>query len=140
MSYFNDKLPALSAGLALRKLAAENGEPAEKTDQNDAQEPGIIDHVSNWFAENPRWGRAALYGGGAFLGTGLISALLGSKNSLGWAIPAALIAGAYGHQKDKADKLAAYTYNKVGDWVNVGLARGKKAINASKGAAGKTEL
>ena len=125
MNYFNDKLPALSAGLALRKLATEGENGA-------AEKPGIIDHVSNWFAENPRWGRAALYGGGAFLGTGLISALLGSKNSLGWAIPAALIAGAYGHQKEEADKLAADTYNKVGEWVNAGLTRGKKAINAAK--------
>ena len=130
MNYFNDKLPALSTKLALRKLATEGGDGA-------AEKPGIIDHVSNWFAENPRWGRAALYGGGAFLGTGLLSALLGSKNSLGWAIPAALIAGAYGHQKEEADALAKDTYDKVGGWVNAGLDKGKQAIDAAKNAAKK---
>ena len=116
------KFPSLTMQLTMRKLANEQN--------NDNEKPGIVDTVSNWFAENPRWGRAALYGGGAFLGTGLISALLGSKNSLAWAVPAALIAGAYGHQKDKVDQLGKDTYNKVSGWVN-------DAINKATGETNK---
>lgn len=115
------KFPSLATQLSLHKLA--NAEDAE---------PGVIDQVSNWFAENPRWGRAALYGGGAFLGTGLLSALLGSKNSLAWAVPAALIAGAYGHQKEEADKIGKDTYNKVSGWVTEALDKAKGASNNAK--------
>ena len=80
-----------------------------------------VDAVSNWFAKNPRWGRAALYGGGAFLGTGLLSTLLGSKNPMKWAVPVALAAAAYGHQKPEVDKLGADAYDKVSGWIDTAL-------------------
>lgn len=103
-------MASIKARTALRKVADATAKDRGFLDT-------AVDSVSKWFAENPNWGRAALYGGGAFLGAGLLSALLGSKKSLGWAIPAALIAGAYGHQKPKADRLVKDYWAQAEPWV-----------------------
>ena len=96
---------------ALEKIASE---PA--TDSNWLG--GAIDGISNWFAKNPNWGRAALYGGGALLGTGLLTSLLGSKNPWGWALPAAIFAGIYGHQKNSIDPAIGDYWNKTSKpWI-----------------------
>ena len=70
--------------------------------------------VSDWFSafdkwtkDNPTLWNVIKYGGGALLGTSLISGLLGSDNPMGWGLAAAVPAVGYGLYKSdwfKPDK------------------------------------
>lgn len=79
---------------ALRKVAAK---------ESGGLFNSAVSSVSDWVGKNPDLTRALLYGGSALIGTSLLGSLFRSDNKLGWALPAALIAGTYGYKQPEVN-------------------------------------